>query len=161
MRTAQPIFLLSISLTPPAVPAAAAAAADQTPFEGGVFKVKLVLPSDYPSAPPKGARAPRTPRALAAWRAQLVLTLSAARAPAPHTGYFLTRIYHPNISKAGEICVNTLKKDWQSNLGIGHVLQVHMRVRSHDSSPRLLLTPRSLALSRPPLLSSLRSCAAC
>ena len=63
-----------------------------TPFEGGVFKVKLVLPSDYPSAPPKG--------------------------------YFLTRIYHPNISKAGEICVNTLKKDWQSSLGIGHVLQV-------------------------------------
>jgi ubiquitin-conjugating enzyme E2 S len=51
-----------------------------------------VLPSDYPSAPPKG--------------------------------YFLTRIYHPNISKAGEICVNTLKKDWQSSLGIGHVLQV-------------------------------------
>ena len=40
------------------------------------------------------------------------------------SGYFLTRIYHPNISKAGEICVNTLKKDWQSSLGIGHVLQV-------------------------------------
>jgi len=65
---------------------------DGTPFEGGVFKVKLMLPSDYPSAPPKG--------------------------------YFLTRVYHPNISKAGEICVNTLKKDWQSSLGIGHVLQV-------------------------------------
>ena len=39
-------------------------------------------------------------------------------------GYFLTKIYHPNISKGGEICVNTLKKDWQSSLGIGHVLQV-------------------------------------
>lgn len=65
---------------------------DHTPFEQGVFKIKLVLPCDYPSAPPKG--------------------------------YFLTRIYHPNISKTGEICVNTLKKDWQSSLGIGHVLQV-------------------------------------
>lgn len=65
---------------------------DQTPFEAGVFKIKLVLPSDYPSAPPKG--------------------------------FFLTRIFHPNISKTGEICVNTLKKDWQSSLGIGHVLQV-------------------------------------
>ena len=43
---------------------------------------------------------------------------------APPKGYFLTRIFHPNISKAGEICVNTLKKDWQSTLGIGHVLQV-------------------------------------
>jgi len=65
---------------------------EQTPFEGGVFKVKLVLPTDYPHAPPKG--------------------------------FFLTRIFHPNISKTGEICVNTLKKDWKSDLGIGHVLQV-------------------------------------
>ena len=40
-----------------------------TPFEGGVFKIKLVLPSDYPQAPPKG--------------------------------HFLTKIFHPNISKTG------------------------------------------------------------
>ena len=25
-----------------------------TPYEGGVFKVKLVIPSDFPQAPPKG-----------------------------------------------------------------------------------------------------------
>ena len=47
-------------------------------------------------------------------------------------GYFLTRIFHPNISKAGEICVNTLKKDWQSTLGIGHVLQAS-RERNHPN----------------------------
>jgi ubiquitin-conjugating enzyme E2 S len=28
------------------------------------------------------------------------------------------------VSKAGEICVNTLKKDWKPAYGIGHVLQV-------------------------------------
>lgn len=65
---------------------------DATPFAGGCFKVRLVLPSDFPNAPPKG--------------------------------YFLTKIFHPNISKSGEICVNTLKKDWSRELGIGHVLQV-------------------------------------
>jgi ubiquitin-conjugating enzyme E2 S len=65
---------------------------ESTPFENGVFKIKLVLPSEYPQAPPKG--------------------------------YFLTKIFHPNISKTGEICVNTLKKDWRADLGIGHVLQV-------------------------------------
>lgn len=43
---------------------------------------------------------------------------------APPKGYFLTKIFHPNVSKSGEICVNTLKKDWRSDLGIGHVLQV-------------------------------------
>lgn len=30
-----------------------------TPYEGGVFRVKLVLGSDFPSAPPKGACASR------------------------------------------------------------------------------------------------------
>jgi len=65
---------------------------ESTAFESGTFKIKLVLPTDYPHAPPKG--------------------------------FFLTRIFHPNISKTGEICVNTLKKDWKPDLGIAHVLQV-------------------------------------
>ena len=30
----------------------------------------------------------------------------------PPKGYFLTKIFHPNISPLGEICVNILKKDW-------------------------------------------------
>nr|ACO11603.1 Ubiquitin-conjugating enzyme E2 S [Caligus rogercresseyi] len=41
----------------------------------------------------------------------------------PPKGYFLTKIFHPNVaSSTGEICVNTLKKDWKSDLGIKHVL---------------------------------------
>lgn len=42
----------------------------------------------------------------------------------PPKGYFLTKIFHPNVSETGEICVNTLKKDWKSELGIEHVLLV-------------------------------------
>jgi ubiquitin-conjugating enzyme E2 S len=38
------------------------------------------------------------------------------------TGWFATKIFHPNVSGAGEICVNTLKKDWKSSYGIGHIL---------------------------------------
>lgn len=34
----------------------------------------------------------------------------------------ITKIFHPNVSSAGEICVNTLKKDWKSSYGIGHIL---------------------------------------
>ena len=37
-------------------------------------------------------------------------------------GWFATKIFHPNVSSSGEICVNTLKKDWQSSFGIGHIL---------------------------------------
>jgi len=40
----------------------------------------------------------------------------------PPKGYFLTKIFHPNVSAKGEICVNTLKKDWKSELGIKHIL---------------------------------------
>jgi ubiquitin-conjugating enzyme E2 S len=39
-------------------------------------------------------------------------------------GYFLTKIYHPNVGPHGDICVNTLKKDWKSTLGFAHVLKV-------------------------------------
>eukprot|EP00743_Colponemidia_sp_Colp-15_P001593 GILK01001739.1.p1 GENE.GILK01001739.1~~GILK01001739.1.p1 ORF type:complete len:213 (-),score=31.97 GILK01001739.1:205-843(-) len=66
---------------------------EQTPYEGGVFRVKFVLGSDFPVQPPKA--------------------------------YFLTKIFHPNVSKIGEICVNTLKRDWKpDNWSIGHILAV-------------------------------------
>lgn len=38
------------------------------------------------------------------------------------TGRMLTKIFHPNISKTGEICVSTLKKDWRPEYGIEHIL---------------------------------------
>lgn len=37
-------------------------------------------------------------------------------------GWLATKIFHPNVSTAGEICVNTLKKDWKSSYGIAHIL---------------------------------------
>lgn len=65
---------------------------EQTPFEGGVFRVRLVLGPDFPQAPPKA--------------------------------FFLTKIFHPNVSAAGEICVSTLKKDWKPTHGLEHILLV-------------------------------------
>ena len=63
-----------------------------TPYEEGIFKMKLVLGKDFPQSPPRG--------------------------------FFLTKIFHPNVSKNGEICVNTLKKDWKPDLGLKHILIV-------------------------------------
>ena len=37
-------------------------------------------------------------------------------------GWTTTKVFHPNISSSGEICVNTLKKDWKSSYGIEHIL---------------------------------------
>ena len=44
--------------------------------------------------------------------------------PIYNAGYFLTKIFHPNVSKTGEICVNVLKRDWKSDLGLRHVLVI-------------------------------------
>lgn len=42
----------------------------------------------------------------------------------PPKGYFRTKIFHPNVSDRGEICVNALKRDWAPSLGLRHVLVV-------------------------------------
>lgn len=61
-----------------------------TPYFGGVFRLKLILCKGFPAQPPKA--------------------------------YFVTKIFHPNVAANGEICVNTLKKDWKPELGIKHIL---------------------------------------
>merc|ERR1719174_2234737 len=43
----------------------------------------------------------------------------------PPRAFFLTKIFHPNIAPAGDVCVNTLKRDWDpQNWSIGNILQV-------------------------------------
>ena len=46
------------------------------------------------------------------------------------TGFFVTKIFHPNVSKGGEICVNVLKKDWTADTGLRHLVSAH-------SSPKI------------------------
>ena len=39
-----------------------------------------------------------------------------------HEVQIMSKIFHPNVSSAGEICVNTLKRDWKETHGIEHIL---------------------------------------
>lgn len=86
-----------------------------TPFEGGVFRVKLLLGDDFPEAPPKG--------------------------------YFLTKVFHPNISEGGDICVNVLKKDWKADVGIRHVLLVGVLLQTVQGGSRPYSTVHTCLLS--------------
>ncbi len=70
--------------------------------------------SRRPARPPRAAGRARPPE-----RSGCFLTESCRRA-----GYFLTKIFHPNVAKGGEICVNVLKRDWARDLGLRHVLLV-------------------------------------
>jgi len=65
---------------------------ESTPYEGGMFTIKLVLGGDFPQAAPRG--------------------------------YFLTKIFHPNIAPNGDICVNTLKRDWKPDTTLKKILMV-------------------------------------
>ena len=79
-----------------------------TPYEGGYFRVKFNFTDEFPAAPPK---------CLSRDRLDSCLKLSMC-----YTGHFVTKLFHPNVSSSGEICVNTLKKDWQPSFGISHIL---------------------------------------
>ena len=61
-----------------------------SPYQGGVFWLKIHFPKDYPFKPPKVM--------------------------------FLTKIYHPNISASGAICIDILKDNWSPALTISKVL---------------------------------------
>ena len=55
----------------------------------------------------------------------LKLVFSQEFPSAPPRGFFLTKLYHPNVDlSTGAICVNTLKKDWTSETTLSHVLAV-------------------------------------
>ena len=61
-----------------------------SPFTGGIFKLEIHFPTDYPFKPPKVI--------------------------------FKTKIYHPNISSQGAICLDILKDQWSPVLTISKVL---------------------------------------
>lgn len=63
-----------------------------------------------------------TPYAHGAFRIRL--TYGSDYPAAPPTGLFLTKIHHPNVSSRGEICVNTLKRDWRAGVTVAHILTI-------------------------------------
>lgn len=55
---------------------------------------------------------------------QVRLVFDEAYPTVPPKAYFRTKIFHPNISERGDVCVNTLKKDWTPDVGVRHILVV-------------------------------------
>ncbi|KAL8041169.1 hypothetical protein ABFX02_10G149300 [Erythranthe guttata] len=92
---------------------------DETPPEG----IKVGVNDDNFSIIFADIEGPAgTPYENGTFRMKLILSHDFPHSPPK--GYFLTKIFHPNIASNGEICVNALKKDWSPSLGLRHVLIV-------------------------------------
>ena len=71
----------------------------------------------------------------------------------PPRAFFLTKIFHPNVATNGDICVNMLKRDWNADLSLAHMLQVRLRLfrggGSDQSCGRILRVPGRNRFSNP------------
>ncbi|KAK8881278.1 hypothetical protein M9Y10_004012 [Tritrichomonas musculus] len=75
------ITTLRVTLTPP----------ENTPYEEGIFFLKVTVPPQYPTSPPNIE--------------------------------FETKIYHPNITDDGKICLGQLKADWKPTFTLKNAIE--------------------------------------
>eukprot|EP00408_Alexandrium_pacificum_P022179 CAMPEP_0171193794 /NCGR_PEP_ID=MMETSP0790-20130122/20562_1 /TAXON_ID=2925 /ORGANISM="Alexandrium catenella, Strain OF101" /LENGTH=167 /DNA_ID=CAMNT_0011658981 /DNA_START=48 /DNA_END=548 /DNA_ORIENTATION=- len=84
-------------------------------YSGGVFRVGVQVPNDYPLSPPQMR--------------------------------FLTRIWHPNISTDGTICLDTLRLQWSPKLTLEKTLLSVLALLT-DPNPDHGLNSDALSLYR-------------
>lgn len=79
---------------------------------------------------------PGTPYAEGLWRLHLKMPKDYPNSPPKAT--FRTKIWHPNVDEStGAVCVDTLKKDWESNLTLRDVLIVSFPISRFPLNPGL------------------------
>uniref|UniRef100_A0A667J6A3 Ubiquitin conjugating enzyme E2 I n=1 Tax=Lynx canadensis TaxID=61383 RepID=A0A667J6A3_LYNCA len=92
-----------------------------TPWEGGLFKLRMLFKDDYPSSPPKCNRSP--------WCREIAFILPDDRCRQKHVSFFPVvqaiepPLFHPNVYPSGTVCLSILEedKDWRPAITIKQV----------------------------------------
>ena len=85
-----------------------------------------------------------TPYSQGLWK--LSLKIPDSYPAAPPTATFQTRIWHPNIEEnTGNVCVDTLKKDWEPKLTLRDVLIVRALLAFRSMTSLLIWPPQTVS----------------
>jgi ubiquitin-conjugating enzyme E2 A len=82
---------------------------DDTPWEGGTFKLLLEFTEDYPNKPP----VVRLLHSLLILLSYIILILFYR---------FISKIFHPNVYADGKICLDILQNQWSPIYDIAAIL---------------------------------------
>lgn len=88
-----------------------------TDWEGGLFKIELIFPPDYPAVAPKGMYLFRCCAAILYFCSMLSFLRCTIV-----TAKFNPPIFHPNVFSTGSICLSILNQDWRSGMCISDIL---------------------------------------
>ena len=93
---------------------------EKTLWEGGLFKLEVTFPDEYPTKPPKCMF--RFPCSAAA---QLQLSLRFDKqGPNATAGKFVPPLFHPNVYPSGTVCLSILNEEegWKPAITIKEIL---------------------------------------
>ncbi|KAL7979003.1 hypothetical protein Chor_015027, partial [Crotalus horridus] len=85
-----------------------------TPWEGGLFKLRMLFKDDYPSSPPK----------CKSGKPQGCQVEGAQALDKQQIGKFEPPLFHPNVYPSGTVCLSILEedKDWRPAITIKQIL---------------------------------------
>jgi ubiquitin-conjugating enzyme E2 I len=84
---------------------------EKTIWEGGLFKLEVTFPDEYPTKPPKCTSSSRP-------------TLYLRTADSPPLGKFVPPLFHPNVYPSGTVCLSILNEEegWKPAITIKEIL---------------------------------------
>ena len=87
---------------------------EKTIWEGGLFKLEVTFPDEYPTKPPKCTSMASPPKS------HEIDT----RTNAIHPGKFVPPLFHPNVYPSGTVCLSILNEEegWKPAITIKEIL---------------------------------------